>query len=138
MPDKNRQSLVSKHPLISYVLHPWDSLKVKTKLMSEKSLLTPFMHNPDFPPGLQKGYLDNWNDGQVTQIFHFCPKAVFPKWEQIREKCNLPYWEYFRYQQVASFIITILQNIQLLYIPRLKTDKKKPPLCNISSYPVTY
>lgn len=54
--------------------------------MSEKSLLIRLTHNPGFPPGLLKGYFNNWNEGQISQIFHICPNAVCPKWEQIREK----------------------------------------------------
>ncbi|OCT59745.1 hypothetical protein XELAEV_18000614mg [Xenopus laevis] len=103
----HRHSLPVAHSLITYTLLTWDSIKYKVKLISKNSLLTPLLHNPDFPPGLRKGYLANWQE--VQQIFHLCPTAVLPKWDQIRETMELPPSEYFKYQQLTSFITHFLK-----------------------------
>uniref|UniRef100_A0A803KCX1 Reverse transcriptase domain-containing protein n=1 Tax=Xenopus tropicalis TaxID=8364 RepID=A0A803KCX1_XENTR len=133
---KHRQSLRHEHFLLEYALDTWDSLKHKHKLISEHSLLTPLTNNPAFPPGLQKGYFAAWQQDSVSQIFHLCPKASLPRWEQVQNIFTLPNSERFKYHQLTSFIAPILKgNVgdQLYTTFENLCRQKSPPVRNISS-----
>uniref|UniRef100_A0A803J9H5 Reverse transcriptase domain-containing protein n=1 Tax=Xenopus tropicalis TaxID=8364 RepID=A0A803J9H5_XENTR len=133
-PDK-RVILPDKHPLLTYALNIWDSLKHRHNLMSSKSLLTPLIHNPDFPPGLQKGYLAKWKHGTIFQIFQMCSKGILPGWDQVKRTFALTASDFLTYQQLRSFISPILKGITGDQIYTGFEDlcrQQQPPLHSIS------
>ncbi|OCT97380.1 hypothetical protein XELAEV_18009601mg [Xenopus laevis] len=97
------------------------------------SLLVPLIDNNDFPPGLQTGYFNNWQEEKVKQQFHICPKGVTPSWEQLHNTFTLPitelfniygiYTDYTEFEKLCCHSLPPVRNIfsfyQMLELPAL-------------------
>lgn len=103
---KHLPPIITSNPIIAPALKILNQQAKIGILTTIPSPLTPLKGNPEFIPGEQESFLQEWSRDAPPQLKHFCHNNKIASWEEIQNStpAHVPFWNYV---QIRHFIQTI-------------------------------
>uniref|UniRef100_A0A8C5QK57 Reverse transcriptase domain-containing protein n=1 Tax=Leptobrachium leishanense TaxID=445787 RepID=A0A8C5QK57_9ANUR len=101
------------HPTAPQLLRLWREVRSRPDLSPDISPLYPVSHNPDFPPGRQRSFLDIDSDGPYLHIARcYTEKALSPLSLLTPRSVHTPL-EHYKYSQLTHFVARLTSALPL-------------------------
>ena len=94
-----------KNPVVKHSLRIWTKIRQHFGWQTN-SLLAPLCANHHFQPSLSDDAFQLWNRNGIKRLKNLYIDGMFPSFELLKKKFNLPQTHFFRFLQIRNYIRT--------------------------------